>query len=112
MSVKKRIKIFIEEENLTVTAFEGSINASNGYVNSISKSIGIDKLELIVEKYPNLNLEWLLTGKGKMLKTNYPNTEGSILSVEEKKESYYELNKKYVDLLEEHLKLLKEKEDK
>lgn len=69
MSVKERIKIFVEYQKLTVSAFEKSINASNGYVNSISKSIGLDKIELILENYPKLNIEWLLTGKGSMLKS-------------------------------------------
>ena len=68
MSVKERIKRFIEAEGLSAAAFEKEIGASNGYVNSISKSIGIDKLNLVLEKYPNLNLEWLITGKGTMLK--------------------------------------------
>ncbi len=67
MSVKDRLKIFINNQKLTVSAFESSIIVSNGYVNSISKSLGVDKLELIIEKYPNLNITWLLSGKGEML---------------------------------------------
>ena len=70
MSVKERIKEFCRAEGLTVTAFESSIGASNGYVNAISKSIGLDRLNTIIEKYSMLNIEWLLTGKGEMLKTN------------------------------------------
>ncbi len=69
MSVKERVKIFAKSQNITIIAFEKSIKASNGYVNSISKSIGLDKIELILENFPNLNIEWLLTGKGEMLKT-------------------------------------------
>jgi transcriptional regulator with XRE-family HTH domain len=63
LSVKERLKSFIKHEGLSVKAFEESIGASNGYVNSISKGIGKKKLETILEKYPKLNLEWLLTGK-------------------------------------------------
>jgi hypothetical protein len=70
MSVKDRLKKFVKYSNLTVKAFETSINVSNGYVNNMSKSIGIDKLELVLEKYSNLNLEWLITGKGEMLNPN------------------------------------------
>lgn len=70
MSVKERIKVFCKAEGITVSAFENSIGASNGYVNAITKSIGIDRLNLILEKYSNINIEWLLTGKGEMLKTN------------------------------------------
>ncbi len=66
--VKTRIKQFCESQGLTVSGFEKSIGVANGYVNSISKSIGIDKICNVLEKYPNLNLEWLLTGSGPMLK--------------------------------------------
>jgi phage repressor protein C with HTH and peptisase S24 domain len=72
MSVKERIKEFIYKNNLSISEFEKSIGASNGYVNSISKSIGIDKLNSILEKYPNINIEWLLTGKGDMLREELP----------------------------------------
>ena len=41
MSVKNRIKEFLEVENITISSFEKLLNLSNGYVNSISKSIGI-----------------------------------------------------------------------
>lgn len=69
MSVKNRIKDFLKLEKISISDFEKSINSSNGYVNSISKSVGLDKLELIIENYSTLNIEWLLTGKGEMLKT-------------------------------------------
>lgn len=68
MNVKERVKEFTKFFGITVSAFEKSIHVTNGYVNSISKSIGIDKIESILEIYPNLNIEWLLTGKGFMLK--------------------------------------------
>lgn len=70
MSVKERVKEFTIYSNISIKAFEDSINVSNGYVNSISKSIGIDKISLILENYPNLSLEWLLAGKGTMLKSS------------------------------------------
>ena len=70
MTVKDRIKLYCKAEGLTISAFEESIGVSNGYVNAISKSIGLDKLNTIIEKYSNLNIEWLLTGKGEMRKTN------------------------------------------
>ncbi len=66
MSVKDRLKKFIYSQGLTISAFEMSILSSNGYVNSISRSMGLDKLEILIEKYPNLNIIWLLTGKGEM----------------------------------------------
>lgn len=68
MSVKERLKTFIKSQKLSVSAFEISILASNGYVNSIRVAIGNDKLKIILEHYPNLNPEWLLTGAGNMLR--------------------------------------------
>lgn len=68
MGVKERLKEFIKLEGIPIREFEETIGVSNGYVNSISKSIGIDKLSLLIEKYPNLNIEWLFTGIGEKQK--------------------------------------------
>lgn len=68
MTVKDRVKAFCKAENSTVSAFEANIGVANGYVNAISKSIGLDKIKIILEKYPNLNIEWLLVGNGNMHK--------------------------------------------
>lgn len=67
MTTKERLKLFIKTQNLSVSEFEKSIKVSNGYVNSITKGIPPDKLSLIVEKYPLINIYWLLLGKGDML---------------------------------------------
>ena len=95
MDVKSRIKKFLKYNKITATSFEKSINASNGYINSISKSIGLDKMDLILEKYPRLNLEWLLTGKGEMLKlVNYPENRIEHNIVGEENTTYQVLRKK------------------
>lgn len=94
MNVRDRIKEFVKFTKIPISAFEKSILVTNGYVNSISKSIGIDKIELIIEKYPNLNIEWLLSGKGSMIK--------SITIEEDPPDNYKELaesRKETIDLL-------------
>ncbi len=95
MSVKERLKIFIKSQDIQQNAFESSINSSNGYINSISKSIGIDKLNSIIENYPILNIEWLLTGKGEMLRGSEP-----------KQEEKNVFKEKFIELLEEKAKKL------
>lgn len=70
MSVKQRLIEFIKRDGLSQSRFEKAVGLSNGYVNNISKGIGADKLQRITEKFPYLNAEWLLTGKGEMLKAN------------------------------------------
>ncbi|MCP1997269.1 helix-turn-helix transcriptional regulator [Flavobacterium sp. HSC-61S13] len=94
MSIKERIKELAEYHNITISAFEKSINASNGYVNSISKSIGLDKITKILEVYSNLDLEWLITGNGSMFKDN-PNslTTESVHSSRKTADAVYDLQR-------------------
>ena len=74
MDISKRLKNFLYFKQIKVSNFESQIGFSNGYVNSIIRSIGNDKLAKIVERFPELNIEWLLLGKGKMLKNSAPDS--------------------------------------
>lgn len=76
MSVKERLKTYTKYIKITISDFEKSLGVANGYVNSISKSVGLDKVELILEKYPNLSIEWLLTGQGSMIRPDREVAEG------------------------------------
>ena len=40
-------------------------------------ALGSDKIDKIYSKYPDLNLEWLFSGKGEMLKSETTKTETS-----------------------------------
>ena len=71
----KRIKQFIDYRELTIRSFELSVGFSNGAFASQLKNgrtIGVDKLENILNTYPELNANWLLTGKGRMLLGKQP----------------------------------------
>ncbi len=62
---------FIKYAGLSARQFDISIGASNGYTLRMQKnnaSIGSDVIETIVKTYPQLNLVWLITGEGEMLK--------------------------------------------
>ena len=72
---KERLKMFISSINLTNAAFEKSLGLSNGYINSMRKGLGYDKLEQISNLYADLNMGWLLTGEGEMLKSSSPKEE-------------------------------------
>ncbi len=64
----ERLKLYTAYLQTTPRAFEKSIGASNGFFRSISKGIGADKYLEISRRYPDLNIDWLLTGEGEMLK--------------------------------------------
>lgn len=72
MGTLQRIKQFIDLKGITVKTFEQKIGFSNGAFGSQlrnNKTIGVDKLENILFEYPELSAEWLLTGKGEMIKS-------------------------------------------
>ena len=68
-----RLMQFIQHAGLSARQFDLSIGASNGYTLRMKKnnaSVGSDVIENILRVYPQLNVVWLLTGEGSMLKTN------------------------------------------
>lgn len=63
--------------------------------------IGADKLSNIVEAFPDLNLDWLITGKGKMTSTPVQPAavEQTTDTLEENSVKY---KNKYLEMLEEN----------
>ena len=68
MAVKERLVDFIKSNGLTNSEFCRSIGVSTGFISSMVNSTQPDKIERITLKYPELNVGWLLTGEGSMLK--------------------------------------------
>ncbi|MBT8205085.1 MAG: hypothetical protein KJO20_06895 [Eudoraea sp.] len=67
-----RLMQFIKHAGLSARQFDISIGAANGYTLRMKKnkaSIGSDVIENIVRTYPQLNVAWLITGEGEMLKS-------------------------------------------
>ncbi len=70
-SVKNRLIAFIEYKGLSKNKFEKVCGFSQRYVSNISVSIQPDKLERISLNFPELNIGWLLTGEGEMLRKSF-----------------------------------------
>lgn len=66
-TVKDRLKHFIKTLGVSVNAFEKKWGTGQSYVNNISKGIGNEHLTNLCNLHPELNLNWLFTGKGSML---------------------------------------------
>lgn len=72
-TVKDRLKHFIKTLGMSVNAFEKKWGTGKSYVNNISKGIGNEHLTNLCNLYPELNLNWLFTGKGSMLLSELEN---------------------------------------
>lgn len=95
--VLERIKEYIDSKGITVAAFERSIGMSNASFGKSLKNkgaIGSDKIENILSIYNDLSPEWLLTGKGNMLKCKESVAEiSSIVSYDPKLgQPYYDVD--------------------
>ena len=58
---------YLEKKGVTRYQFYKDTGLSNGFLDK-EGNIGSDKCELICNKYPDLDLNWLITGKGEMIK--------------------------------------------
>ena len=73
--MNKRLLQFLSVENISQTQFADTIHVARASVSHIlagRNKPGYDFLESMLRHYPNLNPEWLLTGNGRMYKTQDP----------------------------------------
>ena len=83
--ILERLKEYIDYKGLSISAFEKSIgmaNASFGKSLKRNGAIGTDKLENILNTYPDISPSWILFGEGKMLRKDEENTTSVTISIE------------------------------
>lgn len=69
--MKKRLIEFLSYLRIGQLKFEENVGLSRGFVNKVGDSIRTNNLNKIVDKYPELNINWLMTGEGEMLKQSF-----------------------------------------
>ncbi len=78
--IVERIIDFASKNNISLSALEDKIGASRSYFKNAvihNRGISTDRLESFIEEVPKLlygqqiNIEWLVTGKGGMFKNTY-----------------------------------------
>ncbi len=80
-NVKERIYEYCKYKGITIRDFERKCNLSNGYVSSMRKGLGVDKLNIVLSEYPDINRDWLVYGEGEMLKgetSHEPQQDGGL----------------------------------
>lgn len=75
---KERILQFIEYKGISKNKFYIETGISNGVLDKKS-GLSMDTVEKFYSTYPEINPEWLLTGRGNMLKSDNENKESSII---------------------------------
>ena len=100
MSIKERIYTFIKYKDITDKKFEEMCGLSNGYISSMRKGFGTEKLNNVLKLFPELNREWLIYGEGEMLNntinqtnTNGDNINGHSVTINKTEGDYLELIK-------------------
>ena len=84
--MNERLQQFLSAENITQAEFADTIKVARASVSHIiagRNKPGYDFIAGIVRHYPNLNIEWLISGKGKMYKSDsipVPSDENTLFS--------------------------------
>lgn len=68
MSIKARLQEYCKEKHTTIGTFSRHAGISSSYFNNVKSDIGKDIQTRIANTYKDLNIEWLRTGEGEMLK--------------------------------------------
>lgn len=69
MNTKEKIRQYLDYKGKNANQFYSETGLSNGFLHS-GKYAGSDKVRIIIETYPDLNLEWLIMDKGEMIIIN------------------------------------------
>lgn len=108
MTARKRILEYIDSKGITKYKFYKDVGLSNGYLDK-DGNVGSDICEKISYQYEDLDLTWLITGKGSMMKSqsNESNIEDNketptdrIMSIYKLKTDYFNTEKQLIPLYE------------
>lgn len=72
--IRERLYKIAEYKGLSMRKFEELCNLKRGNISNMTEygTIGSDKLSKIIDAFSEVNIEWLLTGRGDMLKSKCP----------------------------------------
>ena len=86
MEIKDRICYYMTRNNITNSALERHLSISNGLW-AKSGTISENVLIKFIQAYPNVSCEWLLTGKGEMIKSDNVPEQASVVGTIHAKQS-------------------------
>ena len=69
IETKARLKEFVRMKGDTISGLEKKIGKGNAYFNSV-KNLSSEAIKGVASVYPDLNIDWLVTGKGEPFKND------------------------------------------
>ena len=95
MEKHQRLKKFIESKKINQKEFADLIDSTQQYVSALlngKRKLGTNLVERFESQFPELNIHWLLTGEGKMLKGDESDPEERKYEAEEDQQNYPDLD--------------------
>ena len=92
--MKSRLMEFIASRKISVRRFEIECGFPNSYVSNLKSNITSKRLDAIVARYPELNVAWLLTGRGDMVRMQPKAGTGQETVVEPMEQRLADMNMK------------------
>lgn len=84
--MKDRIKEILDSQALNATQFAQKVNmnvSALSHILSGRNNPGYDALQKIIVNFPQINVEWLMTGHGEMFKEMLPEDPGQVTLFDE-----------------------------
>ena len=106
-----RLAEYLDRKGITPFTFEKTCELGNGYLGKQIKAkgtLGSDVLEKIAQQYPEISLDWLITGKGKMLYAGKRERVANYNQELREEQAIYNVRVKLIESLKEQLQLLEE----
>lgn len=88
--IRNRLLDFIDFLDIEKSVFERNCSLSNGFVDKAGNNTRSSSLRKISMAYPQLNISWLKSGAGNMIKDEFRE-----LSIEDQKKSIHDNSKAY-----------------
>lgn len=109
MDIIERMKRIIEVERLSVSSFARRLGVCDQTIRGIvvqrRNKPSFDLLSKIIETFPSINAEWLLTGRGKMLCSRQSVGRFEQIEIKELIEYLKEKDYKIEQLMQENMSL-------
>lgn len=79
-SSKRRLVKYLTIKGISASDFYRTTGLKRGLIDNdkLSQQLSSDKIAIIIENYKDLNVEWLITGEGEMIKTDSFLTQNTV----------------------------------